>query len=692
MDIQEIKRYSDEILAAMTERDKSGKGYVCPACGSGTGRHGTGLIPVKGKPGYYHCFSAGCPFEHGDILELIGKTYNLPDTAQQIQKAGELIHMDFSNKNKYEYSKSINNINSGSISQKENKNAIQNSDKNGETKNEGFNQDILKEQEAIGGFINSAAAALMKSQEGLQYLAMRGIKQETAARYKLGYVPNYGDGLGSPALIIPTGKYSYTARSITTDEGGRKVRKKKAGDKAGIFGIWVMKKQPPVVFICEGELDALSIMQEGLPAIATGGGTSKRETLKKLKEFRGTQTTFYIIPDHDKKEDGSPDMEKGIKAGQDIFDELKAEGIRVAMVNVLDPEAWPQQCKDCNDFLKANKDKFHEFLINKADEVAEKELGRVSGYLQEFISQIAGSTPPIPTGFTTLDNILEGGLHPGLFIIGAISSLGKTTFGLNLSDKLAANGQDVIIYSMEMSRFELISKIISRRTALACLEEDLPMSYAKTNLGVSDFNRWEKYSQSEKDLLKRCMDEFAATSARHLYIREGMQSIGTEEIRRDLERYAFYTGRRPVVIVDYVQILKSPDVRMSDKQRADANIVELKRISRDFNITIIGISSFNRESYTAPVSMSAVKESGGIEYTCDLLAGLQYLGMDYIDGDTEKKRTERVREIFKENEQSARQGKAISIQCKILKNRSGSKSDCVFQYFPMFNLYIENNE
>ena len=94
MNIEEIKeRYSVDLMNILTERDKSGRGFVCPLCGSGTGKNGTGMVPVKNKPGYFHCFAAGCEF-HGDILELVGRVFNLRETTEQIRKAGELLHVD----------------------------------------------------------------------------------------------------------------------------------------------------------------------------------------------------------------------------------------------------------------------------------------------------------------------------------------------------------------------------------------------------------------------------------------------------------------------------------------------------------------------------------------------------------------------------------------------------------------------
>lgn len=701
MDIQEVKRFSDEILEAMTEKDKSGRGYICPACGAGSGKNGTGLTKVRNRPGYYHCFSAGCPFEHGDILQLIKVTYNLPETSQQIEKAGQLIHRDFSEKNYKDNTPWFNKAKSSNQSGKENKNMVQNSDVGTEDKNIVINQENLKkEQEEIRAYMEAAAAALPTSITALTYLTQRGISKETAERFKIGYVPNYGDGMNSPAIIIPTGKYSYTARSMTLNEEGKKIRKRKAGEKAGVFGIGALNNPPPICFIVEGEIDKLSVNEAGFPAISTGGGTSKREVAEKIKALGNIGTTFYIIPDNDILPDGRPDYKKGYKAGMDLLDMMQSCGIRTEFVDVANEQGWPKHCKDCNDFLKENRAGFITFLNEKRLALEEKELGRVSGYMQDFVLQISGNTPPIATGFNKLDAILEGGLHPGLIVIGAISSLGKTTFVLNIADMLATKGQDVIFYSLEMSKFELISKIISRRTALTCLLENMPMHNAKTNLGISDFKRYKGdkeagikgYSDDELDLIYGSMNNFSEGAAQHLYIREGMQNIGTANIRQDIQKHEFYTGRRPVIVVDYLQILKSPDVHMTDKQKTDENVIELKRISRDYNIPVIGISSFNRDNYKEPVSMAAYKESGAIEYTSDVLIGMQYFGMDYQEGDTDKKRTENIRKIFKENEQNARSGKSISIQCKVLKNRSGGKTDCIFDYFPMFNLYLEQGE
>ena len=83
-------------------------------------------------------------------------------------------------------------------------------------------------------------------------------------------------------------------------------------------------------------------------------------------------------------------------------------------------------------------------------------------YLQEFTNGIADSvnTPYIPTGFSNLDKILEGGLYEGLYIVGAISSLGKTTLITQIADQIAEAGEDVLIFSLEMARSEKELEIV----------------------------------------------------------------------------------------------------------------------------------------------------------------------------------------------------------------------------------------
>ena len=86
--------------------------------------------------------------------------------------------------------------------------------------------------------------------------------------------------------------------------------------------------------------------------------------------------------------------------------------------------------------------------------------------------------------------------------------------------------------------------------------------------------------------------------------------------------------------------------------------------------------------------MKSFKESGAIEYTSDVLIGLQYYGMGFVKGEKEAARQERVRELLESNKKDAAEGKPVKIHLRVLKNRSGRKDDTGFNYYPMFNLYV----
>ncbi len=118
---------------------------------------------------------------------------------------------------------------------------------------------------------------------------------------------------------------------------------------------------------------------------------------------------------------------------------------------------------------------------------------------------------------------------------------------------------------------------------------------------------------------------------------------------------------------------------MSDKQNMDKAVMELKRISRDYDMPVFAISSLNRESYGKSINMTAFKESGAIEYSNDVLIGLQIAGVDNQKENAEDFiNSEKNREIRK-------------IELKILKNRNGiTGSKVQFQYNPKFNIFTES--
>lgn len=66
----------------------------------------------------------------------------------------------------------------------------------------------------------------------------------------------------------------------------------------------------------------------------------------------------------------------------------------------------------------------------------------------------------IKSGYRNLDLITN--LYPGFYVLGAVSSLGKTTFIHQMADQIACAGQPVLFFSLEQTRLELTTKSLSR--------------------------------------------------------------------------------------------------------------------------------------------------------------------------------------------------------------------------------------
>lgn len=302
--------------------------------------------------------------------------------------------------------------------------------------------------------------------------------------------------------------------------------------------------------------------------------------------------------------------------------------------------------------------------------------------LPEFLAMVeAGVTRPrLSTGFSGLDEILGGGLFPGLYVVGAISSLGKTTLTLQIADTLAQAGQDVLFFSLEQSRFDLMSKSLSRETYLYCRAHHLPTSYARSNLSVLDGRRWQEMGLQERQVMEGAMERYRAYAG-HSFIHEGIGNISVADIRERVRAHIAVTGNKcPVVCIDYLQILRAApgDERSTDKQIVDHNVTALKQLSRDFDIPVVAVSSLNRANYSEKINMAAFKESGAIEYGSDVLLGLQLseVGESGFDVNTAKAKSPR------------------EIDLCVLKNRNGRTTDkgLALRYYPQFNAFFGDED
>ena len=237
-----------------------------------------------------------------------------------------------------------------------------------------------------------------------------------------------------------------------------------------------------------------------------------------------------------------------------------------------------------------------------------------------------------PTGFKNLDKCLSGGLTEGTYIISAIPGMGKTAFASQMLDSIAKNGSDVILFNYEMSTSELLSRSIAR---IAYKEERAaaPQAneiYLKKLLIEPDNEAINEKKEREKklEILFDAEEKYSET-AKNLYYVNCDSDYTVNNIKRRVKRHIAARNKRPVIAVDYLQIMPAQNPKQINiTEIVSANMSELKRISREFKIPVIIISATSRENYNKVAGLSAFKNSGVAEYTADFGAVLYYTALE----------------------------------------------------------------
>ena len=662
--IQEIRARGLEVLAMITPQAKNrvnGKtSYICPIPGCGHGTNGDGLTEnPQSKDGHgLKCF--GCGFA-GDIIDLIMQTDGKDFNAALDEAAGYLgISID----------QPDHTFNFKIPTERPAQTKPQPQEQPSEQPPEDYTAFLLQAQKANTG----------------AYLEGRGISKTTQELFGVGFVekwkhPKRPQDNYYPVVIFPKGKYAYTARYIIDKEELQElVDSKKLPSKAPQVNSKAGKEKAPYfceklafesslpIFIVEGEADALSLWELGYTALPLGGVGNTGRFIELAEARKDKQ--YIIALDNDKAGAG------GISR---LSAALTEKGISYTIADInghyKDPNERLQ--KDKNGLQKALK--LATLQATDPDQYKAETLkaNNVAAQLANFWEEIkfTKNFPPISTGFPLFDEALDGGLYPEqLVFLGAISSLGKTTFLLQVIDNIAAAGTPVLFFSLEMSRNEIISKSISRNTFEIAIKEDIKTNNAKSMRGISAYNRYSRYSNTEKELINKASKAYSEGAGKNLYIYEGNGETGIEEIQQTVREFIKLTGKRPLIFIDYLQILAPADARATDKQNTDYAVKVLKQLARDESIAVLAISSLNRANYHTPISMEAFKESGAIEYSSDILLGLQLQGMGTSDFNVNEAKRKNPREV----------------ELHFLKNRNGVMSKPIlFNYYPTFNYYKE---
>ena len=518
-------------------------------------------------------------------------------------------------------------------------------------------------------YIMACNGACIEGSRGYEYFKGRGLGADAVQRFLLGYDAE------KDLVIIPYdhGMSYYISRTVEgpKEEAYKKLSAAVAGHEP-VYNTAALFQDKPC-FVCEGPMDAISIMLAGGSAVSLGG-TGSEKLLNILRTNRPPHTLILCF-DLD---------ERGRKGQKECSAKLEDAGIDYIEAGFT-LDQYGDGMKDPNDLLRANLDQLRADIAGMYAAAKEHELETGSGlysvkeYAGLFRKHQTVDKQRISTGFLSLDRALYGGFANELYILSAETSIGKSAISSCLAQNVAAGGIDVLYYALEMGRDEFIARgasMISKEIGKSPIPYAEILNY-KWDPNLNDFYRtpYSVYEPYVNEYMKRYGD--------HLYIIEGgFYGKTALDIAYTAEAFKKQRGvDQLVIIVDYLQRLKADP---NDRAQRDAMSITsaavqiLGNLASQKHNTVLAISSISNAQKGQRVTDEAGKYSGDIGYTGGILLGWNWHG--YTDTKKEEDK-EATAKICKER------GYREMI-LEVLKQRSGERDKkLTVYYYPPYNYF-----
>lgn len=223
----------------------------------------------------------------------------------------------------------------------------------------------------------------------------------------------------------------------------------------------------------------------------------------------------------------------------------------------------------------------------------------------------------VPTGFKPFDSMTSGLQKSELVIVAARPAMGKTAFALNIALNAAVkHDASVLIFSLEMGKEQLGNRLLS-------MESRVEMENIKK--GTLDNNDWDRIFLAVDNLAKA-----------NVYI-DDTPDLSVFEIKNKCRRLKAEKGL-DLVVVDYLQLMKSEGRAENRQQEISTLSRYLKLLAREMDCPVIVLSQLSRAPDQRPNHtpvLSDLRESGSIEQDADIVLFL-YRDDYYAKEESEK--------------------------------------------------------
>jgi len=262
----------------------------------------------------------------------------------------------------------------------------------------------------------------------------------------------------------------------------------------------------------------------------------------------------------------------------------------------------------------------------------------------------------VSTGFEKLDEITSGLQRSDLIIIAGRPSMGKTAFALNIAQNAAmSSSAPAAVFSLEMSKEQLAMRMLSSTARIDS------QRIRKGFLGETD---WPRLTEAATRL-----------SAAPLFI-DDTPAITVLEMKAKTRRLKAEHGLG-LVIVDYLQLMRSSGGKESREQEISDISRSLKALAKELNVPVIALSQLNRkveDRTNRRPQMADLRESGAIEQDADVIAFI------YRD------------EVYNKSEDNPEKGIAEVIIAKQRNGPIGTIKLAFLEKFTTFENLAPNNE
>ena len=233
----------------------------------------------------------------------------------------------------------------------------------------------------------------------------------------------------------------------------------------------------------------------------------------------------------------------------------------------------------------------------------------------------------VPSGFVELDELTSGFQKSELIIVAARPSMGKTAFCLNIATHAALENMGVAIFSLEMSKDALVQRML-------CAEARVDSQLVRRGmLRDHDFTKLARAA----GILQGCPIWIDDTPAQTLL-----------EVRSKARRLKA-ESELGMIVVDYLQLMRSPEYSENRVQEISDISRSLKALARELEVPVVALSQLSRASEQRggerkPI-LSDLRDSGAIEQDADVVIFIHRPEM-YQKEDSEGRSLEGVAEIL----------------------------------------------